>query len=129
MSAEARQGVEAIKKMVAASIKLGVLDEVGMLSGLRPQEQIADSSIVGWGGTVYQMAEDRKKMNVLGHFSGGLTKSQSAWAVITLECNAQVRARVMARGVLGANPCLCWMDHSNVVRLQTAIDLDPRHLR
>ena len=78
---------------------------------------------------MYQMAEDRKKMNVLGHFSGGLTKSQGAWAVITLECNAQVRTRLMARALLGANPCICWTDHSNVVRLQTAIDLDPRHLR
>ena len=78
---------------------------------------------------MYQMAWDRKMMNVLGHFSGGLTKSQGACAVMTLECNAQVRVLLMARGALGPNPCLCWTDHSNVVRLQTAMDLDPRHLR
>ena len=37
-------GIQAMKQMVAASIRLDVLDEVGMLSGLRPQEQIVDSS-------------------------------------------------------------------------------------
>ena len=129
LNAAALAGIEAMKKMTAASIRLDVLDEVGMLSGLRPQEQIADSSIMGWGGTIYQMSEDRKVMNVLGHHSGGLTKSQGAWPVLTLELNAQLKVRIAGRAVSGKNPCLCWSDHSNVVRLQTAVDLDPRHLR
>jgi len=129
LNKEALAGIEAMKRMVAASIRLDVLDEVGMLSGLRPQEQIADSSIVGWGGTIYQMSEDRKKMNVLGHHSGGLTPSQGCWPVLTLEANAQWKVRRAGRQVNGPNPCLCWSDHANVVRLQTAVDLDPRHLR
>ena len=75
------------------------------------------------------MSEDRKVMNVLGHYSGGLTKSQGAWPVLTLETNAQLKVRLAGRAVNGPNPCLCWMDHSNVVRFQTAVDLDARHLR
>ena len=68
-------------------------------------------------------------MNVLGHFSGGLTASQGAWPVVTLECNAQMQTRRHARKVLGRMPAVCWTDHANVARLQTAIDMDPRHLR
>ena len=75
------------------------------------------------------MSEDRSRLNVLGHFSGGLTASQGAWPVVTLECNAQMQTRRHARKVLGRVPALCWTDHANVARLQTAIDMDPRHLR
>ena len=49
--------------------------------------------------------------------------------MVSPECNAQMQTRRHARKVLGSVPALCWTDHAIVARLQTAIDMDPRHLR
>ena len=49
--------------------------------------------------------------------------------MVTLETNSQMQTRRHARKILGRVPAFCWTDHSNVARLQTAIDMDPRHLR
>ena len=40
-----------------------------MLDGSRPQEQVADWRVVGWGGGIYQLAPDRLTLNMLGQWS------------------------------------------------------------
>ena len=65
MPAEAEQAKRAIQKLACEAIRLAVVDTLGVCSGERPLEQLADFCPYGWGGTVYQLSADRRVLNVL----------------------------------------------------------------
>ncbi|CAE7222588.1 pol [Symbiodinium necroappetens] len=121
--------VRAIKLMAKRTIELSVVDEIAAICGQRPLEQIADSSGYAVGGVAVQMREDLCGFNVLCTHSKGLTPPQQAWAPLSLETYAQLEVRRAVKGMLGPLRCIMWTDHSNLTRLQTSEEIQPKHLR
>ena len=58
---------------------------IGVATGDRPLEQVADVCPFGWGGTAYQLSPDYKTLNVLGMYGGALSLAQSNWQEPTAE--------------------------------------------
>ena len=92
---------------------------IGVLSGDRPLEQVADFCPFGWGGTVYQMSPDGAKLNVLGIHGGSHTLSQSNWHPRRGELYAPCETRRETHKDLGRIPAVCWTDHSASVKDST----------
>ena len=114
------KAVRAIKLMARRSIALAVLDEASAIARERPLEQIADSSGYAIGGSALQMRADLSGFNVLVTHSKGLTPAQQAWAPLSLEGYAQLEVRRAVKKILGPIRSICWTDHSNWTRQQTA---------
>ena len=89
---------------------------VGAISGERPLEQVADFCPYGWGGSVYQLAADRRTLNILAMYGGCLSLAQSNWHPRRGELYAQREVRASARRDLGRLPAICWTDHSASVK-------------
>lgn len=123
------KAVRAIKLMARRSIELAVLDEASAITQERPLEQIADSSGYAIGGSALQMRADLSGFNVLVTHSKGLTPAQQAWAPLSLEGYAQLEVRRAVKKILGPIRSICWTDHSNWTRQQTAENVEPKHLR
>ena len=123
------KAVKAIKLMAQRSIELAVLDEASAITQERPLEQIADSSGYAVGGSALQMRADLTGFNVLVTHSKGLTPAQQAWAPLSLEGYAQLEVRRAVKKILGPIKSICWTDHSNWTRQQTAENVEPKHLR
>ena len=121
--------VRAIKLMARRTIELSVLDEVAAVTGERPLEQVADSSGYAVGGVAVQLREDLRGFEVLATHSKGLTPPQQAWAPLSLETYAQLEVRRAVKGMIGPLRCIMWTDHSNLTRLQTSEEIQPKHLR
>lgn len=121
--------MRAIKKMAINHIQLAVLDEAAAIDGSRPLEQIADSLGIAWGGTCLQMAEDLARLKVLMTAGWGLTPAQQAWPPLSLEGYAQLETKRAQRKTLGCMRSLCWTDHANWTKQQTAAEIDVKHLR
>ena len=66
LSGQQLRAKQAIQKLAFQCLELAALDMIGLVSGDRPLEQVADFCPYGWGGTVYQMSPDGAKLNVLG---------------------------------------------------------------
>ncbi len=60
------------------------------MDGSKPLEQIADSSVIAWGGARLQMTRDSMVSKVLMTASKRLTPSQQAWPPLTLEGYVQL---------------------------------------
>eukprot|EP00435_Cladocopium_sp_Y103_P052926 s165_g16.t2 len=123
------KATRAIKLMTQRAIELAVLDEAGAISGERPLEQIADSSGYAIGGSALQMQADMGSFKVLAVHSKGLTPAQQAWAPLSLEGYAQLEVRRAVKKLLGPIRSICWTDHANWTRQQTAEQVEPKHLR
>ena len=63
----------AIQELACRAIRLQGVDMIGVATGDRPLEQVADFCPFGWGGTVYQLSPDFKTLNVLGMYGGALS--------------------------------------------------------
>jgi len=81
------------------------------------------------GGVAVQMRDDLKGFHVLCTHSKGLTPPQQAWAPLSLETLAQLEVRRAVKGMLGPLRCIMWTDHSNLTRLQSSEEIQPKHLR
>ena len=79
MTAERVAAQRAIQQLACEAIRLAVIDMIGAISGDRPLEQVADFCPYGWGGSVYQLAADRRTLNVLAMHGGCLSLAQSNW--------------------------------------------------
>ena len=112
MPADKVAAQKAIQQLACEAIRLSVIDMVGAISGDRPLEQVADFCPYGWGGTIYQLAPDRRTLNVLGMYGGCLTLAQSNWHPRRGELYAQRQTRREARRDRGRLPALCWTDHT-----------------
>ena len=121
--------MRAIKLTARRTIELSVLDEVAAVTGERPLEQVADSSGYAVGGVAVQLREDLRGFEVLATHSTGLTLPQQAWAPLSLETYAQLEVRRAVKGMIGPLRCVMWTDHSNLTRLQTSEEIQPKHLR
>jgi hypothetical protein len=125
--------IAAIKTMAAAAMRLSAIDELAALDGTRPQEQVADWSVIGWGGGIYQMSADRLTLHMLGQWSGACSASQSNYHSATGELFAQRRVRQEARRAVGRIPAYCWCDNSTGVgqatRDSASVDQDARSNR
>ena len=129
LDAEGKRAELLLKQLAARHVRLSAIDEVAVLSGDRELHQVADCSKVGWGGTVYQLAPDRKTLNVLGFFSGMLTDAQVMWPILAKELFAQLQVTRRRRRVLGRLPAVCWTDHANVVRVEHQPEAEEKHIR
>ena len=89
---------------------------IGAISGERPLEQVADFCPYGWGGSVYQLAADRRTLNVPAMYGGCLSLAQSNWHPRRGELYAQRETRREARKDFGRLPALCWTDHAAAVK-------------
>ena len=110
---------KANQQLACRCIQLAAVYMVGLVSGDRPLEQVADFCPFGWGGTVYQSSPDGAKLNVLGMYGGSLTLPQSNWHPRRGELYAQRETRREARKHLGRLPAECWTDHSAAVKDST----------
>ena len=79
LNSEQLRAKRAIQQLACRCIRLAAIDMIGVVSGDRPLEQVADCCPFVWGGTVYQISPDGDKLNVLGMYGGSLTLSQSNW--------------------------------------------------
>ena len=61
--------------------------------------------------------------------SKGLTPAQQAWAPVSLDGYAQLEVRRAIKKMLGPMRSICWTDHANWTRQQTAESVEPKHLR
>ena len=75
------------------------------------------------------MVADLTHFKVLMTAGKGLTPAQQAWDPRTLELYAQLGIKRAAVTCLGQIRAILWTDHANVKRLQTADDIDVKHLR
>ena len=75
------------------------------------------------------MVNDLPGFKVLLTAGKGLTPAQQAWPPITLEAFAQVEMKRAQRRTLGEMRSIQWTDHANVKRMQTAEEIDLKHLR
>jgi hypothetical protein len=75
------------------------------------------------------MFKDMTNFRVLTAIGKGLSPTQQAWNPIDLETYAQLCAKRAQKNILGNCQSLCWTDHQNVARLQTAPDIDVKQLR
>ena len=89
---------------------------IGIATGDRPPEQVADLGPYGWGGTVYQMSPGGSQLNLLGMYGGALSLPQSNWHHRRGELHAQREVRIECRKPWGRLPAICWTDHSASVR-------------
>ena len=92
---------------------------IGLVSGDRFLEQVADFCPYGWGGTVYQIFPDGANFDVLAMHGGSLSLPQSNWRPRRGEMYAQRATRREARKHLGRLPAECWTDHSASVKDST----------
>ncbi len=79
MPAEQEAAKRAIQQLACEAIRLAVIGMVGVTTGERPLEQVADFCRHGWGGAVYQLGPNRKVLNVLGMYGGCKTLSKLNW--------------------------------------------------
>ena len=77
LNGERLRAKRAIQELACRCFRLAATDMVGIVSGDRPLEQVADFCPYGWGGTVYQMSSDGSRLTVRGMYGGSLTLSQS----------------------------------------------------
>ena len=126
---EGDKAVRAIKLMAKHNIELAVMDEASAIDGSRPLEQVADSSGIAWGGCCLQMTADLSMFKILMMVGKGLTPAQQAWPPLSLEGYAQLETKRAQRRILGSMRSICWTDHANWTRQQTAADIDVKHLR
>ena len=132
MDEDGQRGIEAIKQLTARTIDLNAVDELAALDGSRPLEQIADWNCIGWGGVLFQMSKDLRRMNVIGQWSGACTASQQAYHSTTGELFAQRCCRREGRRAVGRLPTWCWCDNKSGVgqaNQASAVDVDARHNR
>ena len=66
LNGEQLRAKRAIQELTCRCIRLAAIDMVGIVSGDRPLEQVADFCPYGWGGTVCQMYSNGSRLNVLG---------------------------------------------------------------
>ncbi|CAK0840013.1 unnamed protein product, partial [Prorocentrum cordatum] len=116
MTSEKVAAQRAIQQLACEAIRLAVIDMVGAISKDRPLEQVADFCPYGWGGSVYQLAADRRTLNVLAMYGGCLSLAQSNWHPRRGELYAQRETRREARKDFGRLPTLCWTDHAAAVK-------------
>ncbi|CAK0835569.1 unnamed protein product [Prorocentrum cordatum] len=116
MTSEKVAAQRAIQQLACEAIRLAVIDMVGAISKDRPLEQVADFCPYGWGGSVYQLAADRRTLNVLAMYGGCLSLAQSNWHPRRGELYAQRETRREARKDFGRLPALCWTDHAAAVK-------------
>ncbi|CAK0865466.1 unnamed protein product, partial [Prorocentrum cordatum] len=116
MTPEKVAAQRAIQQLACEAIRLAVIDMVGAISKDRPLEQVADFCPYGWGGSVYQLAADRRTLNVLAMYGGCLSLAQSNWHPRRGELHAQRETRREARKDFGRLPALCWTDHAAAVK-------------
>jgi hypothetical protein len=121
--------VKVIKKMVACHIELSVLDEAAAIDGSRPLANIGDSCGMAWGGCSAQMTPDLSRFKMLMTAGKGLTPAQQAWAPLVLEAYAQLETKRAQRKMLGSMRSICWTDHANETKQQTAPTIDVKMLR
>ena len=112
------KAVRSIKRMLAETISLSILDEAAAISGQCPLEQIADASGYAVGGTVLQMTRDMERMKVLLTHSKALTPPQQSWPPLIQEAFAQLEVKRMTRKTLGSIRTICWTDHANLTKAQ-----------
>ena len=117
-SAEGCKAVRAIKRMLAKSISLAMIDEASAISGACPPEQVADASGFAVGGTVVQMTRDHTRLKVLLTHSKSLTPPQQAWPPLVQEAFAQLEVKRATRKTFGTIRTLCWTDHANLTKAQ-----------
>ena len=92
-------------------------------------QQIADSSGYAMGGVAVQMREDLKGFHVLCTHSKGLLPAASVGAFELRELRSTIEVRRAVKGMLGPLRSIMWTDHSNLTRLQTSEEIQPKHLR
>ena len=117
-STEGCKAVRAIKRMLAKSISLAMIDEASAISGACPLEQVADASGFAVGGTVVQMTRDHTRLKVLLTHSKSLTPPQQAWPPLVQEAFAQLEMKRATRKTFGTIRTLCWTDHANLTKAQ-----------
>ena len=115
--------------MVANHIELSVLDEAAAIDGSRPLENIGDSCGIAWGGCSVQMTPDLTRLKMLMTAGKGLTPEQQAWAPVVLEAYALLETKRAQRKTLGSMRSICWTDHANVTKQQTAPSINVKMLR
>ena len=121
--------VKAIKLVCQHYVYLSVLNEAAATDGSCPLELLADSSGIAWGGSAYQMVRDLSHFKVRVTAGKGVTPAQQAWDPRTLALCAQLGIERAAVSCLGQIRAFFWADHANVERLQSAEDIDVKHLR
>ena len=75
------------------------------------------------------MTPDLEAFKIFMMVGKGLTPAQQAWPPLTLEGYAQLETKRAQRRCLGSMESLCWTDHANWTKQQTAADVDVKHLR
>ena len=119
----------AIQEAAVRCVRLARLDEIAALTGERPLEQVADASGYGWGGTAYQLAPGRLKLEVIGQWFGLFTPVQSAWHPRKQELYAHKEVSRQRRKRTGCIPARCWTDHAHAVRDAAAPEVDSTTIR
>ena len=112
LSDEQEKAKREIQRLACEAVRLQSIDMIGVATGERPLEQVADYCPFGWGGTVYQLSPDNKTLNVSGMYGGSLSLAQSNWHPRRGELYAQRETRREARKHLGRLPAICWTDYS-----------------
>ena len=75
------------------------------------------------------MREDLKGFHVLCTHSKGLLPAASVGAFELRELRSTIEVRRAVKGMLGPLRSIMWTDHSNLRRLQTSEEIQPKHLR
>ena len=77
------------------------------------------------------MTPDLTAFKVLLMTGKSFTPSQQAWPALTLECFAQLGGKRAQKKLIGLMRSLCWTDHANVTKQQSAelADVDLKVLR
>ena len=97
------------------------------VDGSCPLEQVADVSGIAMGGSIIQMSCDMAKLKLLMIHSESLSRAQQIWPPLIQEVFAQLEVKRATHKVFGIGKILRWIDHANLIRLQTSdIGLDSK---